>query len=117
MDIHETRMYCLSKAKVTECMPFDDMTLVFKLGGKMFALLSLDTDHALNLKCEPERAIELREHYDAITPGYHMNKKHWNTISLDGRLNTSLIKELVDHSYELIKESLPLKIRKELNEI
>lgn len=105
------RSYCLAKKGTSECMPFDEETLVFKVCGKMFALLSLDEPTGLNLKCNPERAIELREQYTAITPGYHMNKSLWNTVLLDGSLGSKLIFELIDHSYNEVVAKLPLKVR------
>lgn len=108
------RSYCLEKKGTSECMPFDEETLVFKVCGKMFALLSLDEPAGLNLKCNPERAIELREQYTAITPGYHMNKKMWNTVLLDGSLDSQLIFELIDHSYNEVVSKLPLKVKAEL---
>jgi len=112
MNIESLREYCIHKKAVTESFPFDDTTLVFKVGGKMFALLSLDEDHSINLKCDPEKAVELREHYPAVKPGYHMNKIYWNTIVLDGTINESLIKEWIDHSYDLIVDGLPQKVKK-----
>lgn len=107
MNIEELREYCISKKGVTECFPFDEVTLVFKVGGKMFALTNLDGDPTVNLKCDPERAVELREQYSSIIPGYHMNKLHWNTVCLDGTLPEKLIVELIDMSYQLVLESLP----------
>lgn len=112
MNIEELREYCLSKRGVTEHFPFDEVTLVFKVGDKMFALTNLDGEPTVNLKCDPERAIELREHYSSIIPGYHMNKLHWNTVMMDGLVPDKLIFELVDHSYNLVFESLP-KIKRE----
>ena len=106
------RDYCLAKPGVTEGFPFDETTLVFKVMDKMFTLANLDGDLSLNLKCHPEKAIGLREEYPAITPGYHMNKIHWNTINIDGSVPDSLIFQLTDHSYELVVESLT-KIKKE----
>ncbi len=114
MDIEKVREYCISKKGATEGFPFDDTTLVFKVMNKMFALLSLEFPHYLNLKCDPERAVELRDEYEDITPGYHMNKVHWNSLNLNGKLNDRLIKELIDHSYELIVKSLKKKDREEL---
>ena len=111
MNIENIREYCIRKKAVTEGFPFDDSTLVFKVGGKMFALLSLEETHSINLKCDPELALTLREQYDAVEPGYHMNKKHWNTIALDGSIPDTRIREWIDHSYDLIVESLPIKIR------
>ncbi|MDX2003329.1 MAG: MmcQ/YjbR family DNA-binding protein [Chitinophagales bacterium] len=112
MDIEQFRDYCLSKRGTTEGMPFGDGELVFKVMDKMFALASLDSENfTVNLKCEPERAINLREEYAEITPGYHMNKVHWNTVAMDGSLKESLVRELIDHSYDLIVASLPKKYR------
>ena len=102
MDIVELRDYCISKPNVTEGFPFDEDTLVFKVNGKMFALTNLTGDLTINLKCNPEKAIKLREMYPAVEPGYHMNKQHWNTIRVDGSISTSLIKEWIDHSYSLV---------------
>jgi predicted DNA-binding protein (MmcQ/YjbR family) len=100
--------YCRAKACVSEGFPFDEDTLVFKVAGKIFALLSLErTPLQINLKCEPARAIELRERYESVVPGYHMNKKHWNTIVLDSNLPTPLIFELIDHSYDRVVSGLP----------
>lgn len=113
MNIELIREYCICKSVVTESLPFDDDTLVFKVAGKIFALMSLSDNFGLNLKCDPERAIDLREQYSEITPGYHMNKTHWNTILLTGNLSEKLIFELIDHSYDIIVKSLPLKVRKE----
>ncbi len=106
MNIEEIRLYCLQKKGSTEEFPFDEVTLVFKVMGKMFALTSLDKPLSINLKCEPEKAIILREEHEAIQPGYHMNKKHWNTLHIDGRLSGELIKSLIDHSYDLIVSKL-----------
>lgn len=106
MDIETFREYCLAKKGVTESFPFNETTLVFKVMGKMFALLPLDNPVSVNLKCEPEYALELREEYDGlIIPGFHMSKKHWNTVSLVDNLSYSLIRSLVDHSYgEVVKK-------------
>ena len=113
MNIEEIRLYCLDNKVVTEGFPFDDTTLVFKVAGKMFALLSLD-NHSLNLKCDPDIAIELREHYNAVLPGYHMNKKLWNTVVLDGSIPDNLIRDWIDNSYGIIVENLPQKLKREL---
>ena len=104
MNIEEIRNYVLAKKAVTEGFPFGEETLVFKTNDKIFLLAGLDAHPlSINLKCDPERALQLRDDYpDNIVPGYHMNKKHWNTLLLDGKLKTSLIKELIDHSYSLI---------------
>lgn len=104
----------MAKAGVTEEFPFDEFTLVFKVMGKMFALTNLDGDWGIALKCDPQRAVELRERYPAIQPGYHMNKAHWNTVAMDGSLPQSLVFELIDHSYQLVTEKLPLKLQSEL---
>ncbi len=107
MDIETFRDYCLSKKGVTEGFPFDDVTLVFKVMNKMFALTGLNHQPSTaNLKCDPERAIELREEYPDIQPGYHMSKKHWNTVTLEGELSDEMIIELTDHSYDLVVAKL-----------
>lgn len=115
MNVEDIRMYCLIKREVTESFPFNDTTLVFKVLGKMFALVNLDDNQSLNLKCDPEKAIILREHYNDVLPGYHMNKKYWNTISLDGIVPDSLIKEWIDDSYNLVIENLPKKLKQKLH--
>ena len=112
MNIEEFREYCLSKPLVTECFPFDEDTLVFKVSGKMFALTSLSDTFNINLKCDPERAIALREEYPCVLPGYHMNKKHWNTVLIDGSVNDPLLRSWIDHSYDLVVASLPAKDRR-----
>ncbi len=111
MNIEEIRAYCIAKPFTTEGFPFDETTLVFKVHGKMFALLNLDAPHSINLKCDPDRAIQLREQYEEIIPGYHMNKQMWNTVNLHGFLNDELLMELIDHSYELIWNGLPKKLK------
>ena len=104
MDAEQFREYCLAKPRVTEATPFGEDTLVFKVGGKMFALLSLDAvPPRANLKCDPDRALELRDRYEQVLPGYHMNKKHWNTVILDGAIPHWTIVEMIDHSYDLVK--------------
>ena len=96
-------------------MPFGPDVLVYKVGGKMFALATPDEfPHSVNLKCDPERAEELRDRYEEIQPGFHMNKRHWNTVTLGGRVPTKLIKEMIDHSYALVVSSLTRKVRAEL---
>jgi predicted DNA-binding protein (MmcQ/YjbR family) len=103
MDLPDAISHCLSKPGAEETMPFGPNALVYKVGGKMFALTSPDDFPAwLNLKCDPERSLELRDHYAAITPGYHMNKRHWNTVLLDGSVPSELVRELIDHSYDLV---------------
>lgn len=106
MNIEEFREYCLSKPSTTECFPFDENTLVFKVAGKMFALTDIVDAFSINIKCDPEKAIELREHYDCVQPGYHMNKMHWNTIIIDGTVSDAVLKEWIDDSYDLIVSSL-----------
>ena len=119
MNIEEYRNYCLAKKGVTEEFPFDEETLVFKVMGKMFALTSLkrweEGDESVNLKCDPDRAIELREQYECINPGFHMSKKHWNTVQINnGELSEQLICELIDHSYKLVVNGLTKKLKEEL---
>ena len=118
MNVEELRELCLSKKGVTEEFPFDADTLVFKVMGKMFALVPLERlPPQCNLKCNPERAVELREEYDgAIMPGYHMSKTHWNTLFLE-QLPPQLIKGLVDHSYELVVSGLTKKLQQELKNL
>ncbi|MDQ3191552.1 MAG: MmcQ/YjbR family DNA-binding protein [Bacteroidota bacterium] len=106
MNIEEFREYCLLKKGVTEEFPFDNVTLVFKVMGKMFALTDIDNFESINLKCDPEKAVELREQYSAIIPGYHMNKKHWNTIIIDQSVPEKNLLSLIDHSYELVCSGL-----------
>ena len=114
MNIEELREYCLKKKAVTESFPFDKFTLVFKVKGKMFALLPLERVPQINLKCDPEKAIELREHYAAVTPGYHMDKRLWNTVQIDGSISDNLIREWIDDSYQLVVAKLPKKDREGL---
>ncbi len=111
MNIEKFRTYCLSKKGVTEDFPFDESTLVFKVGGKMFALLDVDTFESVNLKCDPEKAVELRERYPAVRPGFHMNKKHWNTVQIDESVPDSLILEWLDDSYALVFEKLSQAVK------
>ena len=115
MHIEEFREYCILKKGVTEEFPFDEVTLVFKVMGKMFALAPLERiPSQVNLKCDPERAISLREEYDGvIIPGYHMSKVHWNTLYLE-QLPADLIRTLIDHSYELVVNKLPKKLKEEM---
>ena len=112
MNIEEFRKYCLTKKFTQEDFPFGPDTLVYKVKGKIFAITGLNDDgFAVNLKCDPDQAIELRDRYPEIIPGYHMNKKHWNTVEFESRLSNKLLKELIDHSYDLVVSSLPLKDR------
>lgn len=108
MDLETLRTYTLSKKAVTEDMPFGEDTLVFRVLGKIFALTGLDIEGCrVNLKCDPDYAIELREQYDDIIPGYHMNKKHWNTVICDNALDDKFIRSLIDHSYDMVVKSMP----------
>ena len=118
MNLETFYEYCLSKKAVTEHFPFDEDTLVFKVGGKMFALSSLKQwekqEPSVNLKCDPERALELRANYDAINEGYHMGKIHWNTVAINQDVPDAMLKALIDHSYDLIFKSLTKKIQAEI---
>lgn len=106
MNLEVFRAYCLSKKGVTEELPFGEDTLVFKVMGKMFALTSISAFSSINLKTDPEKGAELRERYDAVRPGYHMNKKHWNTIVMDGSIPDREIREWTDDSYQLVVAGL-----------
>jgi predicted DNA-binding protein (MmcQ/YjbR family) len=117
MDIESVREYCLAKAEVTEGFPFGDDTLVFKVNNKMFALINLKGNLSINLKCDPEKAIALREHYEGVLPGYHMNKKQWNTVMLDYRIDNTLIKQWIDDSYNLVVQKMPKKDRERIAKI
>jgi len=115
VELEDIRERCLVKPFVTEGFPFGEDYLVLKVHGKMFALMPLEAyPSTINLKCEPERAIELREQYDAVAPGYHMNKKHWNTLTLDGSIPPELVAELVDHSYMRVVAGLKKAQREEI---
>jgi predicted DNA-binding protein (MmcQ/YjbR family) len=111
MNIEELRDFCLSKKNTSESFPFGPDTLVFKVHNKMFCLTGLNEPRSINIKCEPEKAIELREQYAAVTPGYHMNKKLWNTILMDGTINNNLLKQWITDSYNLVIGSLPKKLK------
>ena len=100
------RLYCLDKKGVTESFPFDETTLVFKVMGKIFALTDLESDFSMNLKCDPGKALELREQYPSVIPGYHMNKKHWNTVTIDNSVSDREILSWIDHSYDLVVKGL-----------
>ena len=114
MNIEELRIYCLSKAHVTEGFPFDEKTLVFKVANKMFALTGLEKyPPSVNLKCDPDLSLDLQEEYPEITPGYHMNKKHWITVQYS-ELSDELVKKMIDDSYGLVVKSLTKKLRTEL---
>jgi predicted DNA-binding protein (MmcQ/YjbR family) len=114
VDIEAYRSYCLQKKGVSETFPFDDSTLVYKVMDKMFALTNVDTFESINLKCDPGIALQLRELHEGVTPGYHMNKRHWNTVKIDGRIPDSLIYQWIDDSYRLVVEKLPKKDREKL---
>lgn len=117
MNIEAFREYCLQKPGVTEGFPFGGDTLVFKVMGKMFAATGLDSEaFRVNLKCEPQRALRLREQHPEVQPGYHMNKKHWNTVDFEGGLSEALLLELTDHSYELVTAKLPKAQRQALQQ-
>ncbi|MCB0447927.1 MAG: MmcQ/YjbR family DNA-binding protein [Gelidibacter sp.] len=119
MNIEQLRNYCISKKGVTEDFPFDADTLVFKVLGKMFALVGLEKwergDKSINLKCDPNYAEALRADYDAIQPGYHMSKTHWNTVSLNsGEISPKFLSELIDHSYDMVVKGMPKKLQNQL---
>lgn len=107
LNIESIRNYCLAKPGVEEDFPFDEETLVFKVYDKMFLLMGLGESKTFNVKCDPEKAISLREQYTEVQPGYHMNKKHWNTVSITGRLTETQLLSMIDDSYDLIVQSLP----------
>jgi predicted DNA-binding protein (MmcQ/YjbR family) len=108
MDLAKFREYCLSRAQATEGTPFGPEVVVFKVGGKMFALASLDEVPATaNLKCDPDLALDLRDRYEQVRPGYHMNKKHWNTVEIEGGIPDAELRRMIDHSYDLVVKSLP----------
>ena len=110
-------MYCLSKKGVTEELPFGPDVLVFKVMGKMFALTDVDEFESVNLKCDPEKAIELREQYEFVQPGYHMNKAHWNTVEMNWDVDDQLVKSWIDDSYDLVVQKLPRKLRQEMENL
>lgn len=114
MNIEEIREYCLTLKETSESFPFDESTLVFKVGSKMFALLSLEQPFSMNLKCEPELAIQLREEYTFVLPGYHMNKQHWNTIIELEQVPQRLLFEMIHRSYNLVIKSLTKRERESL---
>lgn len=116
MDIETYRSYCLQKKGVTEEFPFDNSTLVYKVMGKIFTLANMEPFESINLKCNPESALQLREAYEGVTPGYHMNKKHWNTISTDGSIPEKTICQWIDTSYELVVDQLSQKDKQKLKQ-
>jgi predicted DNA-binding protein (MmcQ/YjbR family) len=112
MHVDGFREYCRTKPSTTESTPFGEDVLVFKVVGKMFALAALDEiPTTVNLKCDPDLALELRDRYEQVRPGYHMNKKHWNTVELDGAIPDAELRKMIDHSYELVVKTLPKKQR------
>ncbi len=116
MNIEDYRTFCLSLKEAEEGMPFDEKTLVFTIKGKMFGSTNIETFELINVKCEPEKAILLREQFEAVIPGYYMNKKHWNSIKMDGTIPDKQIKEWIKNSYSLVVSTLPKKIQKELTD-
>jgi predicted DNA-binding protein (MmcQ/YjbR family) len=115
MDLAAFREYCLRKRGATEGTPFGETVLVFKVAGKIFALAALDEVPArVNLKCDPDLALELRDRYEQVRPGYHMNKKHWNTVEIDSGISAAELRKMIDHSYELVVQSLPKVVREKL---
>ncbi len=115
MNLEELREYCLSLNGSTECLPFDDVTLVLKVQGKMYALIPLESaERSISLKCDPEKAIELREQFSAVVPAWHFNKKHWNTVFIDASISNVLLCEWILHSYQLVVSKLPKKLQGEL---
>ena len=117
MNTEILREYCIAKDGATESFPFGEETLVFKVGGKIFALLDIESrPTTINLKCDPERAVLLREEFSVVKPGYHMNKKHWNTITVHSSIRSSDLQEWIDHSYDLVRKSLPKAVRDQLTQ-
>ena len=111
MNIEELRAYCIAKHDVLEALPFGPDVLVFKVSGKIFALTNIENYVSVNLKCDPERTLDLREEHASVTPGYHMNKTHWNTVEVAGDVSRNLLKELIDHSYNLVVNGLSKRKR------
>ena len=112
MDLAEFREYCLSKPGTTEGTPFGPDVLVFKVAGKMFALAAFDeVPTTVNLKCDPDLALDLRDKYEQVRPGYHMNKKHWNTVEIESGVPIAELRRMIDHSYELVVKGLPQTAR------
>jgi predicted DNA-binding protein (MmcQ/YjbR family) len=115
VDLEQFREYCLAKADATEDMPFGEGVLVFRVAGKMFALAALDElPPTANLKCDPDMALELRDRHEQVRPGYHMNKRHWNTVEIAGGIPPAELRRMIDHSYDLIANSLPKRAREKL---
>jgi predicted DNA-binding protein (MmcQ/YjbR family) len=115
MDVEQFQAYCLSKPATSEDFPFGEENMCLRVGGKIFAICDLvNLPFSVNLKCDPDRAVELREQYEEVQPGYHMNKKHWNTINFEGSVPPTLLRELIDHSYDLVARSLKKSDRQAL---
>ncbi len=114
MNLEEIRDHCLAKPGVSEGLPFGEDTLVFKVGEKLFLLASISSGTQFNVKCDPELAIELREHHPEVQPGYHMNKKHWNTVHTNGSLSRRQLIDMIDHSYDLVFKSLPKQLQEQI---
>lgn len=114
MDILDVRELCLSLPQSEETTPFDETTLVYKVAGKMFLLADMTDGRAVNVKCDPDHAIALRERYAEVTPGWHMNKRHWNTVTTDGDLPDEMVREMIRDSYRLVFRSLPRTVQREL---
>ncbi|PTN10702.1 MmcQ/YjbR family DNA-binding protein [Mangrovibacterium marinum] len=117
MNIEDLRDYCMSKKGTTEEFPFDETTLVFKVMGRMYVLTDLESEFAINLKCDPDKAVELREQYASITPAFHMNKTHWATIRINGTLSDAQLQKWIDESYQLVAAKLTRKQKEELNNL
>ena len=118
MNLEDLREYCLSRKGTEECFPFDNETLVFKVMGKAFLLCGInEAPLSFNVKCDPEKAIELRERFSCVTPGYHMNKKHWNTVTADGSVSTKQLCEWIDHSYDIVTKGLTKTQKEELRSL
>jgi predicted DNA-binding protein (MmcQ/YjbR family) len=117
LNLEELREYCLAKPGVTEGLPFGEDTLVFKVAEKLFLLTGISAGNQFNVKCDPELAIELRERYDEVKPGYHMNKKLWNTVMMNGSLTNRQLYDMIDHSYQQVVAGLPKKVQEELRSL
>jgi len=117
MNLEQIRNYCLSKKGATESLPFDEDTPVYKVMNKIFLLANLNSPYSINIKCDPEKAVELREKYDDVVPGYHMNKAHWNTVYIETTISDKLYCKWIDHSYDLIIKGLKRKDREELEKL
>ena len=114
MNIEDYREFCLGLKGVTEDFPFDEQTLVFKVMGKMFSLADVDDFESINLKCDPDKALEMREQFPGVKPGYHMNKKHWNTVMVNAGIPDTLLKQWTRDSYDLVVAGLSRKLKDEL---